>query len=224
LTRGCKDWGQTSGGFKGPTEIFEILKPTKPHLLVILTAPSGAGKTTIAQALAGEIPELSFSVSATTRAPRAGEVAGRDYYFMPAEEFEQKIEAGAFLEYEMVYAGKYYGTLSSELDRIWHAGQFPLRVVDVIGALDLKAKFGDRALSIFIQPPSIAVLEERLKERGTENHRTLEERITKAHTEMEFASRFDHVIVNDRLGHAVQQIAALVRRFIGAAQDQRSSV
>lgn len=183
-------------------------------LLVILTAPSGAGKTTIAAGLIAALPYLRFSVSATTRDPRPGETEGRDYYFISVPAFEKKIAAGDFLEYEMVYKGKYYGTLSSELDRIWSMGCIPLRVVDVAGALELKEKFGDRALCIFIRPPSLAILEERLRERGTEDARTLEERVIKGHAEMQFAGRCDEVVVNDRLEDAVAEASALVSRFI----------
>jgi guanylate kinase len=190
------------------------LENSPAKLLVILTAPSGAGKTTIAAGLIKAMPVLRFSVSATTRAPRPGEQDGHDYYFMTVAAFEEKIAAGAFVEYEMVYRGKYYGTLSSELDRIWALGGIPLRVVDVAGALELKKKFGDEALCIFIQPPSLHVLEERLRERGTEDARTLQERVVKGHAEMQFATSCDDIVVNDRLEDAVAEASALISRFI----------
>jgi guanylate kinase len=184
--------------------------------LVILTAPSGAGKTTIARALSERLPILCVSVSATTRAPRPGEIEGRDYYFLSCEEFERNIAAGAFLEYEMVYAGKYYGTLHRELERIWQRQQCPLRVVDVVGATALKKQFGKRALSIFIRPPSLQELEKRLEQRGTETAVTLSERVKKAEKELAFASRFDHTVVNDSLPHALDQIVSLIQDFLSA--------
>lgn len=182
--------------------------------LIILTAPSGAGKTTIAHELLKQMPELSFSVSATTRAPRRGEVEGTDYYFLNPDEFRQRIAARDFLEYEMVYEGKYYGTLYSELERIWRQNKFPLRVVDVAGALALKEKFGGKALSIFIQPPSLASLKSRLDSRGTEDPQALKERLEKAGLEIQFATRFDHTVVNDSLDHAVQLASQLIRQFL----------
>lgn len=185
-----------------------------PHRLIILTAPSGAGKTTIAHALIRAVPALGFTISATTRPPREGEVDGKDYYFLSVGDFEQKISAGAFIEYEMVYEGKYYGTLYSELERIWQQGKTPLRVVDVVGAVDLKKQFSDRALAVFIAPPSTEALHERLQRRGTENSEALEERLKRANMEMECASQFDRIIVNDVLERAVQQVEKEVRNFL----------
>lgn len=187
--------------------------------LVILTAPSGAGKTTIARVLPERLSVLSVSVSATTRPPRMGEIEGQDYYFLSLEEFEQHIATGAFLEYEMVYAGKYYGTLHRELERIWQQRKCPLRVVDVVGAAALKKRFGERALSIFIRPPSLQELEKRLGQRGTETATALSERILKAEKEMEFASRFDYTVVNDSLPHAVDQIVSLIQDFLSGFSD-----
>lgn len=190
-----------------------LLSDTSEKLL-ILTAPSGAGKTTIAHRLLEALPELSFSISATTRAPRKEEVAGRDYYFLNVADFEEKISQGAFVEYEMVYEGKYYGTLSAELDRIWKQGLFPLRVVDVVGAMTLKERFKEKALSVFISPPSLDVLEQRLKLRGTEDPQSLRERVRKATAEMAFSVRFDWVVVNDDLTDSVEQITRIFRDFI----------
>lgn len=190
------------------------MKQSDPQLLIILTAPSGAGKTTIAHALLKEMPELGFTISATTRAPRSGEINGQDYYFLKVEEFEQKIAESAFIEYEMVYPGKYYGTLYSELERIWQLGKTPLRVVDVIGAIDLKEEYGSCSLAIFIRPPSMQSLRERLLLRGTENEQALEERIKRAHMEMEFAPQFGHVIINDNLPEAIRQTKALIKSFL----------
>ena len=194
-----------------------MLKPIQSDTsgkLLILTAPSGAGKTTIAHRLLAELPELSFSISATTRAPRPGEVPGRDYYFLSVAEFEHRISRGAFVEYEMVYAGKYYGTLEEELVRIWDEGRFPLRVVDVVGALTLKERFGDQAVSVFISPPSLEVLEKRLYTRGTEDEASLRERVHKAEHEMNYLTRFDRVVVNDELEESVAQVAAIFRDFM----------
>lgn len=182
--------------------------------LLILTAPSGAGKTTIAHRLMGMLPELCFSISATTRAPRKGEVAGRDYYFLSVTDFEERIARGDFVEYEMVYEGKYYGTLRQELVRIWEQDRFPLRVVDVVGALTLKEQFGVKAVSVFISPPSFEVLERRLEARGTEDPESLRERVRKARNEMNFSSRFDRVVVNDDLTESVEQVAKIFRDFI----------
>ena len=194
-----------------------MLRPTQSDTsgkLLILTAPSGAGKTTIAHRLLAELPELSFSISATTRAPRKGEVPGRDYYFLSVTEFERRISRGEFVEYEMVYEGKYYGTLEQELVRIWKEGRFPLRVVDVVGALTLQERFGEKAESVFISPPSLEVLESRLHTRGTEDEASLRERVRKAQDEMTFLTRFDRVVVNDDLDESVRQVATIFRKFM----------
>lgn len=186
---------------------------SKVHQLIILTAPSGAGKTTIAHALLKGIPHLGFTISATTRSPREGEINGKDYYFLNIRDFEQKIADDSFIEYEMVYPGKYYGTLYSELERIWGEKKCPLRVVDVLGAVELKKKFTLNALSIFIKPPSMEILYERLKLRGTENENALQERIKRASMEMEYVSHFDKVVINDNLEKAVQETIEIVRAF-----------
>lgn len=194
------------------------MKHSNSQLLIILTAPSGAGKTTIAHALLEEIPRLGFTISATTRPPRPGETDGKDYYFLSVEDFEQKIADGAFIEYEMVYPGKYYGTLYSELERIWQAGKTPLRVVDVIGALDLKKEFGTRSLAVFIQPPSMQSLRERLTRRGTENGKALEERLKRANMEMEYAPQFSNIIINDNLSEAIVQTKTLINTFLNTEE------
>lgn len=197
-----------------------VLKPAILKPLIILTAPSGAGKTTIAHALLKEFPDLRFTVSATTRSPRNGEINGKDYYFLTAADFEQKISENAFIEYEMVYPGKYYGTMYNELERIWKQNKIPLRVVDVLGAVELKKKFESNSLAIFIQPPSIEVLHQRLELRNTDTEKAIQERIKRASMEMKYASHFDNVIVNDQLEIAIQQISILVKDFIRKLNDE----
>lgn len=186
------------------------------HKIIIVTAPSGAGKTTIVKKLLGHMPELAFSISAATRSPRAGETDGKDYYFLSPEEFQRRIENNDFAEYEMVYAGKYYGTLKSELERIWRNGQYPMVDIDVKGALSIKEKYHEGALTIFIQPPSLDALRERLSERGTETQASLEERLGKARYELSFARQFDHIVVNDELDKAYAAVKSLVENFLGS--------
>ncbi|HEU4552292.1 MAG TPA: guanylate kinase [Chitinophaga sp.] len=184
------------------------------HKIIIITAPSGAGKTTIVKRLLAELPQLAFSISASTRTPRGNEVHGRDYYFLSTDEFHHKIEENAFAEYEMVYVGKYYGTLKSELQRIWDLGKVPMVDIDVKGALSIKEKYQDAALTIFIQPPSLEALRERLSERGTETQASLEERLAKARYELSFATEFDEIVLNDELEKAYAKVKALVLSFI----------
>lgn len=182
--------------------------------LVIFSAPSGAGKTTIVRHLLAVEPKLAFSVSATTRPPRNGEVNGRDYWFMSVDDFKGSIDAGEFVEWEEVYPGRYYGTLRSELERIWAEGHHALFDIDVIGGLDLKEVYQTRALAVFVSPPSVEVLEQRLRARGTEDDQTLKVRVDKALHEMGYADRFDAVIVNDELVTAQDEAVSLVRRFL----------
>ncbi len=182
--------------------------------IIIITAPSGSGKTTLVNRLLAACPDLAFSVSACTRPPRAGEEHGRDYYFFNEEEFKELIDADAFAEWEMVYAGKYYGTLRSELSRIWHAGQAPLVDIDVKGALTIQKQYPDSALSIFIQAPSPEVLKQRLLKRGSETPQSLEERISKAGFELSFANNFDKIIVNDDLNTASDELLNVVQSFL----------
>ncbi|MBO9153190.1 guanylate kinase [Chitinophaga sp. GCM10012297] len=184
------------------------------HKIIIITAPSGAGKTTIVKRLLREMPELAFSISAATRTPRETEVHGRDYYFLSADEFQQHIDNNDFAEYEMVYAGKYYGTLKSELERIWEKGQYPMVDIDVKGALSIKEKYHGAALTIFIQPPSLDALRVRLSERGTETQASLDERLGKARYELSFAREFDHIVVNDELERAYGEVKAIVDNFL----------
>lgn len=159
---------------------------------------------------------LSFSISACTRNPRPGEQHGKDYYFFSEGDFKQLIEQNAFAEWEMVYTGKYYGTLKSELERIWQVGRAPLVDIDVVGALSIKNAYSDTSLSIFIQAPSLEELHKRLTARGTETPETLVERINKAAYELTFADRFDTIIVNDDLETAAEELLKTVEQFLEA--------
>jgi guanylate kinase len=181
---------------------------------IIISAPSGAGKTTIVRHLLTVIPSLEFSVSACTREKRKEETDGRDYYFISAIEFRKKIENDEFVEWEEVYPGSYYGTLKSELTRIWKKGCFPVFDVDVIGGLNLKKYFGENGLAIFIQPPSLDELEKRLIGRNTENEESIKKRINKTEHEMTFAGKFDQIVVNNDLAIACDQTIRLVTSFL----------
>ena len=183
--------------------------------LIILTAPSGAGKTSITKYLLEKYPQLSFSISAATRLPRNNEQNGVDYYFMTAEEFQRKVKEDAFAEWEMVYEGKYYGTLKSELQRIWNEGKTPILDIDVKGALHIQLQYPDNSLSIFIEPPSIEELKRRLQSRGTENLETVQTRLNKATYELSFRHQFDIIIVNDELDKACTEAENAVKSFLG---------
>jgi guanylate kinase len=182
--------------------------------IVIITAPSGSGKTTLVKRLLGACPELAFSVSACTRLPRAGEVHGKDYYFYDADYFKKLIAENAFVEWEMVYSGKYYGTLRSELQRIWEMGKAPLVEIDVQGALAIREQYPSRSITIFIEAPSLEILRERLRLRGTETEHTLQERIEKAAYELSFAPRFDYVIINEHIDVATTELVTLVKNYL----------
>jgi len=182
--------------------------------LVIFSAPSGAGKSTIVQHLMDKKLGLAFSISATSRQPREGEVDGREYYFMAAEKFRDLVEKKAFIEWEEVYPGQFYGTLYSELDRIWKQGEHAVFDVDVVGGLNLKKEFGERACAIFIKPPSIKALEERLRSRASDDEASLRKRLDKADHEMQFAPLFDHIVVNDHLEQAQSKALSLVQEFL----------
>jgi len=183
--------------------------------LIILSAPSGAGKSTIVKHLLKTFPRLEFSVSATSRAPRGTERDGVEYYFLSPEEFSKAVERGEFVEWEEVYAGTCYGTLCTELERIWSKGNVIIFDVDVKGGIRLKEIFGDKALSIFIMPPSIEELRCRLIGRGTDAPEVIERRIQKAETEISYCRKFDRIVVNDRLEEAVEEVSTLIRDFIG---------
>lgn len=182
--------------------------------IIIITAPSGAGKTSITQYLLKNYPQLAFSVSAATRKARGSEVHGKDYYFLSAEDFKQKIQANEFVEWEMVYEGKYYGTLKSELQRIWQNNQVPMLDIDVKGAIHVQQQFPGTSMSLFIQPPSVEELKRRLESRGTETADSLQDRVNKAAYEISFKHHFDHVIVNDDLVNACTMAEKLVRSFL----------
>jgi guanylate kinase len=182
--------------------------------IIIITAPSGSGKTTLVKQLLALYPRLAFSISACTRSPRQGETNGLDYYFLQETDFRQKIEENAFLEWEMVYTGKYYGTLNEELERIWNNHQYPLVDIDVHGALSIKNKFPATSMSLFIKAPSMDVLRERLVARGTETQETLSERLEKAKAELTYAPLFDHIIVNDDLHVALQEMIQIIDLFL----------
>jgi len=188
--------------------------PESQQKIIIITAPSGSGKTTLVKCLLEADPELAFSISACTRNPRVGEMDGRDYYFLSEQEFKQRIDEDAFVEWEMVYTGKYYGTLKAELERIWNLGKTPLVDIDVKGALAIQTQFPDRSLSIFIKAPTLEILRERLINRGTESPQMLEERLNKAEYELLDAEEFDRIIVNDDLNHATQELVATANKFI----------
>jgi len=182
---------------------------------IIFSAPSGAGKTTIVRHLMG-LPDLhlAFSVSATTRTKRDYEKDGVDYYFISAEEFLQRARNGEFIEWEEVYPGQYYGTLKSEIERIWNRGEHVIFDLDVVGGLNLKKILGDRALAVFVKPPSIDVLVQRLEGRSTETPEKIAQRVAKAHHEMEYEPRFDTVVVNDDLITALREAEERVGVFL----------
>jgi guanylate kinase len=182
--------------------------------LIIFSAPSGAGKTTIVHHLLGKIPELEFSISATTRPKRGDEVHGSDYYFISKEEFLHKIAKKEFVEFEEVYSGTFYGTLRSEIERIWQDGKHVIFDIDVEGGLHLKKKFGEQALAVFVQPPSLEVLIERLTGRGTDSAEKLAERIVKADKELKYADRFDVIQKNHDLETACSEAVELVSNFL----------
>ena len=183
--------------------------------LIIITAPSGAGKTSITRYLLNRFPDqLAFSVSAATRQPRYFEQDGIDYHFMSVTEFRDKIQHEEFIEWEMVYEGKYYGTLKSELHRIWDMGRTPLLDIDVKGAIHVQQQFPQNSLSLFVEPPSVDELRRRLQSRGTETEESINARVNKASYEISFRDHFNHVIVNDVLAEACTRAEDVIREFI----------
>lgn len=181
--------------------------------VIIFSAPSGAGKSTIVHHLLEKYSFLEFSISATSRAPRGKEENGKDYYFFTTEEFENKIKADHFVEYEEVYAGSYYGTLKSEVERIWAKGNIIVFDIDVKGGVNLKRLYGDNAVAVFIQPPSVEELRNRLIGRGTDSPEAIERRVAKAEEELTYASKFDIVLINDKLDEAFLTAEKIVEEF-----------
>lgn len=182
--------------------------------LFIFSAPSGSGKTTIVRSLLEKGLGLEFSISATSRPKRENEIDGKDYYFLTVDDFKAKIEKDEFVEWEEVYQNRFYGTLKNELERIWSQGKHVIFDVDVVGGLNIKKKYPKRALSIFVMPPSIEELKNRLKLRSTDSAEDIKTRINKANQELSYSNKFDMIIVNDKLEKAIQESETAVKKFI----------
>lgn len=182
--------------------------------VIIVSAPSGAGKTSIVRHLLDAVPELQFSVSATTRHKRDYEEDGKDYYFITPENFKERLANDEFLEWQEVYKDQFYGSLKSEVERIWENGGTVIFDVDVLGGLNIKRFYGDKALAVFIEPPTMEELANRLKKRGTETEESLKKRLDKAEYETSFANQFDRIVLNDDLKTAQQEMIDLVQDFL----------
>ena len=182
--------------------------------MFIFSAPSGSGKTTIVKHVLNFFPELEFSISATNRMPRGREKDGEDYYFLETASFQEKIASKEFLEWEEVYDGRYYGTLKSELKRIWDKGKHVVFDVDVVGGLNIKKQYPKESLAIFIQTPDLKELENRLRRRGTDSEQDIQQRLSKAEEEMAYARHFDHIIINEHLKEAREEAILLVRKHL----------
>lgn len=186
----------------------------KQGKLIIFSAPSGAGKTTIVKYLLSTDLPIAFSISAASREKRAGETDGKDYYFIKPEAFKEKIKKNEFLEWEEVYENHFYGTLKSEVQRIWDEGKHVVFDVDVVGGLNIKKFYGDKALAIFVKPPSFEELEKRLRARSTESEESLKKRLTKANHELTYSHKFDTILVNDKIEEAKKNAYDLVSSFV----------
>ncbi|MFP3598017.1 guanylate kinase [Chryseobacterium sp. SIMBA_029] len=184
--------------------------------VIIFSAPSGSGKTTLVKHSLEQFSELKFSISCTTRQPRGSEIHSVDYHFLSPDEFRQKIAEDAFVEFEEVYTDKYYGTLKSEVEKIWNLGKVVIFDVDVKGGISLKKYFGEKALSIFIEPPSIEELERRLISRNTDDAETIKTRVEKAEEEISYAGEFDKIVINNDLDDAKKEIESLIKNFISS--------
>ncbi len=182
--------------------------------VIIFSAPSGAGKTTIVKHILSLFPEMEFSVSACSREKRPNETDGKDYFFISAEEFRKKIDNGEFVEWEEVYESCYYGTLRSELGRIWKSGHIVVFDVDVKGGINLKRIFGDKAMSVFISPPDLETLEQRLRNRSTDSEESLNKRLNKASWEMQFSNSFDKIILNKELPDTFKEAEEIIKKWI----------
>ncbi len=194
--------------------MIDLIPSQKKGKLIIFSAPSGSGKTTLVHYVMEQVPHLTFSVSATSRSPRPGEKDGVDYYFMSVDDFKQKIKENAFVEWEEVYENQFYGTLRSEVEKIRQKGDSVIFDVDVKGGLNIKKLYGEKALAVFVKPPSLAVLEERLRHRSTESGENLRKRLERAAYELTFEERFDKVLVNDDLKKSRPKAVEMVRHFI----------
>ena len=191
--------------------------------VMVFSAPSGAGKTTIVTHLLETFNKLEFSVSATSRAPRGKEVDGKDYYFLSTKEFKKRVKNNEFVEYEEVYPGSFYGTLKSEVERIWAKGNVIMFDVDVKGGVNIKKIFGEKAFTVFIMPPSLEVMEQRLRARGTDSDEAIKTRIAKAAEEMTYAAKFDCVLVNDVLAESFAKAERLVTLFTGLKPKKKAA-
>lgn len=187
---------------------------SKKGKLIVFSAPSGSGKTTLVRHLLAQDIPFGFSVSATSRLPRGAEQDGVDYYFLSEAEFREKIAQNAFLEYEEVYSGTFYGTFRSEVERLWADGKYVLFDIDVVGGLNIKKQFPKECLALFVQPPSIEELEKRLRGRETDSEETIQQRLAKATEELAYAPQFDRVIVNDDLETAQQEVRKAIEQFL----------
>lgn len=186
----------------------------KYNKIILITAPSGSGKTSIVKHLMKKFPSLSFSVSATTRAPRKNEKEGKDYYFIPENEFKDKIHNKEFLEWEMVYEGKYYGTLKSDIERIWSEKKIPVLDIDVQGAIHVQQQYPVNTIAIFVQAPSVNELKKRLQTRGSETEESLQARLNKSTYEMTFRNHFENIIINEKFEVACHEAEEIIGKFL----------